>query len=350
MNIKIINNQKPKKLPKESEIHFGTDFSDHMFIMDYNPEKGWHNACIMPYGDLSISPAAMVFHYGQEMFEGMKAYRTPKGIALFRPGENLKRFNNSCGRMCMPELDIDFVIDAIKQLVKLDERWVLPYPDTSLYLRPFIIATDHSLAVEPSKTFKFIIICSPCRPMYGLDLSKVYVEDNYVRTVRGMLGYTKAGANYVGAMCAQEYAHEQGFDQVLWLDGVEQKYIEEVGAMNIFFVIGDEVITPELGGTILSGVTRKSVIELLRKRGYKVSERKISIDEVQKAYKEGRLKEAFGTGTGAVILPMGTFKYNNNNMIISKDKIGKITKEVYNTLTGIQFGKLEDEFGWTLLA
>jgi len=344
--IKITKNTNPKEMPKADDVCFGKHFADHMFIMDYTPADGWHDARIVPYENLSISPSSIVFHYGQEMFEGMKAYRTPKGIALFRPEENIKRFNNSCGRMCMPPVDVDFVVGAIKDLVKLDENWVPSYPNTSLYIRPFIIATDCSIDVRPSNNFKFLVICSPSCPMYGLNPSKIYVEDEYVRAVKGGLGFTKAGANYVAAMRAQNVAHEQGFDQVLWLDGIEHKYVEEVGAMNIFFVIGDEIITPSLSGSILAGITRMSTLELLTKRGYKVSEQRISINKIVEAHKNGELKEVFGTGTAAVVSPVGVIRYGGKDMVIGDGNIGKITKEVYDTLVGIQFGEIKDEFGW----
>jgi len=333
---------------KPEDIKFGTQFSDHMFVMDYTPSNGWHDARIIPYGPLSIEPSAMVFHYGQEMFEGLKAYATVQGVALFRPEENIKRFNRSCDRMCMPKVDVDFVVGAIKKLVEIDKKWVPSWKDTSLYIRPFIIATDSAIGLRPSDTFKFIVICTPARPFYsdGLKPVRIYVEEEYVRAVKGGLGFTKAGANYAASMRAQEIAHDRGFEQVLWLDGIEHKYIEEVGSMNVFFVIGKEIITPELSGSILAGITRMSVIELMRKRGYEVVERKISIEELVEFYNSGLLKEAFGTGTAAVISPMGVLRYKDCDMVLNNGETGETTRAVYDGLVGIQSGGLEDEFGW----
>jgi branched-chain amino acid aminotransferase len=349
MDIKITKATELKVIPAKNELGFGKYFTDHMFVMDYNPENGWHNAQITPYAPLSLDPATLSLHYGQELFEGMKAYKTPHGISLFRPSENMKRMNISCERLCVPTFDEEFAVRAIKQLVAIDERWI-PAPDAALYIRPFIIATSVSLNVIPSNEYKFIVVCSPSGAYYaeGLKPVSIYVEENYVRAVKGGLGFTKAGANYATAMLAQEKAHHQGFSQVLWLDGVERKYIEEVGAMNIFFVIGGEVVTPELAGSILPGITRKSVIEMLRDKGYSVSERRISVDELVEANKNGKLEEVFGTGTAAVIAPVGLLRYKANDMIIYNGEIGPIAQLAYDTMTGIQFGGIADEYGWTV--
>lgn len=350
MDIKIEKTKTPKTKPDQNNLPFGTYYTDHMFIMNYDDGEGWHDARIVPYAPICLDPAAMVFHYGQEVFEGLKAYRTEAGkIQLFRPEKNMARMNVSCDRLCIPLLDEEFCIKAIKELVKLDEDWIPTAPNTSLYIRPYVIAVDPHVGVHPAKHLMFIIILSPVGPYYpqGLDPVKIYVEQKYVRAVVGGTGFTKAGANYAISLKGQEEAAAQGYIQVLWLDGVERKYIEEVGAMNVFFVIGDEVVTPSLQGSILGGITRMSVIELLRSEGYKVSERRLSIDELIEAYENGELKEAFGTGTAAVISPMGELKYGDKVMEINKGEIGPISQALYDTLTGIQWGRIEDKFNWT---
>jgi len=351
-NIKIELTKSPKLKPQdETKLGFGQTFTDHMFIMDYDTGLGWHDARIVPYAPIEMSPAAMCLHYGQEVFEGMKAYRTESGkINLFRPEENFKRLNVSNERLVIPAIDVDFAVEAVKELVKVEADWVPSADGASLYIRPFIIAVDPFLGVRPGDKYMFMIILSPSGAYYssGLNPVSIYVEQNYVRAVKGGMGFTKTGGNYAASLIGQNEAHKQNYSQVLWLDGVERKYIEEVGAMNIFFVIGDEVVTPSLQGSILSGITRKSVIELCNSWGLKVSERKISIDEVADAYKNGQLKEVFGTGTAAVISPVGHLKWGEMVMEINDNKIGEISQKLYDTMTGIQWGKIEDKFNWVV--
>ena len=341
-----------KAKPDWNNLGFGKYFTDHMFIMDYEVGKGWHDARIVPYQNLSLDPACMVFHYAQEMFEGLKAYRTPDGsVQLFRPDQNFERMNRTNERLCIPKIDVDEVIGYLKALVSVEEEWVPAVEGTSLYIRPFIIATDVQLGVHPSKTYKFMIILCPVGAYYaeGLKPVKIFVEREYVRAVRGGTGFAKVGGNYACSLIGQEKAEKMGYSQVLWLDGIEHKYIDEVGAMNVFFVIDGTVITPALEeGSILPGVTRKSCIQLLKSMGYKVEERKLSLAEVEKAYAEGKLDEAFGTGTAAVVSPMGLLDTGDEKMIINNGEIGPIAQKLYDTLTGIQWGKTEDSFGWTV--
>lgn len=350
MEIRIEKTTTPKEKPTdESKLGFGHVFTDHMFVMNYDAGQGWHDARIVPYGEISLSPAAMCLHYGQEIFEGLKAYRTADGsIQLFRPDENFKRMNTSAERMVIPQIDEAFMLDALKKLVELEKDWVPHSEGTSLYIRPFIFATDPYVGVKPADHYLFMIILSPSGAYYstGLNPVKIYVEEKYVRAVRGGTGFAKTAANYAISLKGQDEAHNQDYEQVLWLDGVEQKYVEEVGSMNIFFVIDGEVITPQLTGSVLPGITRKSAIEICRKKGYKVTERRIAIDEIAKAYDEGKLDEVFGTGTAAVISPVGHLKWGDKIMEINNNQIGKISHMLYETLTGIQWGTLPDEFGW----
>lgn len=352
MEIKVQLTDHPKAKTPESELGFGKVFTDHMFTMDWDKEQGWHDAQIVPFGDISLSPACNVFHYSQETFEGLKAYRRADGhIQLFRPEENFKRLNNSNARLAMPVLDVDFCVEALKKLVEIDQDWV-PYSDGhSLYIRPFCIATEPNLGAHNTTKVKFIIILSPVGAYYasGLNPVNIYVEPRYVRAVRGGTGFAKTGGNYAASMLAQEEAGAQGFSQVLWLDGVEQKYIEEVGAMNVFFVIDGKVVTPSIShGSILPGITRKSVIELLRHWGYEVEETRITVDDLEKAYKEGKFTEMFGSGTAAVISPVGLLRYKDYDMELSGGKIGELSQKLYDELTGIQWGKRPDPFGWTV--
>lgn len=350
MNIRIEKTTAPKAKPAdESKLGFGKVFTDHMFIMDYDTGMGWHDARIVPYGEISLSPAAMVFHYGQEIFEGMKAYRTADGnIQFFRPEENFKRLNQSAERLVIPEIPVEDALQALHALVEVDKDWVPHNDGASLYIRPFVIAVDPFLGVRPGDKYMFIIILSPSGAYYstGLNPVDIYVETNYVRAVKGGMGYTKTGGNYAASLAGQDEAHKQNYSQVLWLDGVERKYIEEVGAMNIMFVIDGEIVTPELQGSILPGITRKSVLELCRKWGMKVSERRISIQEISDAYDAGKLQEVFGTGTAAVISPVGHLKWGDKVMEINGNKIGAISQKLYDTMTGMQYGKLPDEMGW----
>lgn len=350
-NIKIELAKKLKQKPQnENELGFGSIFTDHMFLMNYDTGEGWHDARIVPYGPLSLDPAAMILHYGQEVFEGLKAYRTRDNrILLFRPQENFKRLNNSNERLCIPKMDEEFLLHALTTLLNVEKDWIPHQEGTSLYIRPFIISTDAKLGVHPAEHYLFIIILSPVGAYYkeGLNPVKIYVEQNYVRAVRGGTGYAKTSGNYASSLKAQEEAEEQEYTQVLWLDGVEKKYIEEVGTMNVFFKIDGEVITPELNGSILPGVTRKSAIELVRSWGYPVTERRLSIEEVAKAYDEGKLEEAFGTGTAAVISPIGVLKWGDKIMTIGDGKIGELSQRIYDELTAIQWGHGEDKFGWS---
>lgn len=352
LNIRYEKNKSPKEMPgAEDPLKFGTIFTDHMFIMNYTEGKGWHDARIVPYQPVSLDPSAMVFHYGQEMFEGLKAYKTDDGrILLFRPDKNAERTINTNHRLCIPEISIEDFVQAVKAIVKVDEAWIPTKTGTSLYVRPFIIATDPFLGVRPSNTYLFMIILSPVGPYYpeGLNPVKIWIEDEFVRAVKGGIGEAKAGGNYVASMKAQVKAHDEGYSQVLWLDGVERKYIEEVGAMNIFFKINGTVVTPKLNGSILPGVTRASVIALCKEWGIPVEERKISIDEIADAHKSGTLEEVFGTGTAAVISPVGHLRWQEHIMQVQDGNIGPISQKLYDTITGIQLGRIADTHGWTV--
>jgi len=341
----------PKTKPDQSSLGFGQIFTDHMFIMDYTEGKGWHDPRIVPYGPLQVDPSIMVFHYGQATFEGLKAYKTKNGrILLFRPHDNIRRINISNQRLCIPELDVDFAVQAIKTLVKLEADWIPEAEGTSLYIRPFVISTDPYLGVRPSNTYKFMIILSPVGAYYpeGINPVRIYVEKNYVRASRGGLGFTKTPANYAASLKAQEEAKHKGYTQVLWLDGVEKKYIEEVGTMNVMFKINGEVITPSLEGSILAGITRDSTIQLLKSWNIPVSERQITIQEVYAAHAAGTLEEAFGTGTAAVISPIGELNYDGNIISVNDGKTGDLAARIYAAITGIQSGEAEDQFGWTV--
>lgn len=354
LNIKIEKTSNPKPIPgKDNPLVFGTIFTDHMFIMDYSVDKGWHDARVIPYQPLTLEPSAMVFHYGQEMFEGLKAYKTEDGrILLFRPDKNAERNNNSGKRLYIPEIPIEDFIQAIKTVVKVDEAWIPTKEGTSLYIRPFVIATDPFLGVRPSDTYKFIVILSPVGAYYpeGLNPVKIWIEDEYVRAVKGGIGEAKTGGNYAASLAAQMKAHEEGYSQVLWLDGVERKYIEEVGAMNIFFKINGKVITPMLNGSILPGVTRRSCVDLCKSWGLQVEERKVSVDELYEAAKNGSLEEVWGTGTAAVISPVGHLRYKDHVLQIGDGNIGPVSQKLYDTITGIQTGKVEGPEGWVFEA
>ena len=348
LRIELSKNLKPKP-QDETKLGFGNIFTDHMFLMDYDEGQGWHDARIVPYGPLPLDPAAMALHYSQEVFEGMKAYRAEDGrILLFRPQENFARLNRSNERLCIPQIDEEFALKALIELLKIEKDWIPHIKDTSLYIRPFIIATDAHLGVRTANRYLFVIILSPSGPYYkeGLNPVKLYVENNYVRAVRGGTGMAKTGGNYAASLKAQVEANDQNYSQVLWLDGVHRKYIEEVGSMNVFFVIDGEVITPALVGSILPGITRKSCIEMLKDMGYKVTERRLSIQEVADAYKAGKLNEAFGTGTAAVISPIGHIKWGDLVMDINNNEIGEISQKLYDELTGIQWGRIPDRYNW----
>lgn len=352
LDIRIEKTSCLKELPKaDNPLKFGTIFTDHMFLMEYDEGMGWHDARIVPYGPIQLEPSAMVLHYGQEMFEGLKAYKTEDGrILLFRPDKNAERAINSNRRLCMPEFPVEDFVQAVKSVVKVDESWIPTNPGTSLYIRPFMFATDPFLGVRPSNKYLFMIILSPVGAYYpeGLNPVKIWIEDEYVRAIKGGIGEAKTGGNYVASLASQVKAHEEGYSQVLWLDGKERKYIEEVGAMNIFFKIKGTIITPKLNGSILPGVTRNSVITLCKSWGYAVEERKISADELYEASKDGSLEEVFGTGTAAVISPVGHLRFQDHVLQIGNGGIGELSQKIYDTITGIQLGKIEDSFGWTV--
>lgn len=350
--IKVELTKQPKAKPTdETKLGFGSIFTDHMFVMNYDEGQGWHDARIVPYGPIELDPSAMCLHYGQTVFEGMKAYRAKDGrVLLFRPEKNMARLNVSNERLCIPKIDEAFALKCIEKLVSIEKDWIPTAEGTSLYIRPFIFATDAHVGVHPGKHLMFMVICSPVGAYYpeGLNPVKIYVESKYVRAVRGGMGYAKTGGNYAASLKAQDEAEEQKYTQVFWLDGVERKYVEEVGTMNVFFVIGDEVVTPALQGSILPGVTRMSAIEILKSWGLNVSERPIEIQEIYDAYQNGQLKEAFGTGTAAVISPIGQLKWDDHVMEINNGKIGEISQRLYDTLTGIQWGNIEDTMHWTV--
>ena len=352
LNIKIEKTTAPKAKPaKGQKLGFGHIFTDHMFVMNYTEGKGWHDARIIPYQNLSLSPASMVFHYGQEMFEGLKAYMGDDGKAyLFRPDMNAKRANQSNDRLCIPHIPEEDFVEAVRAVVEVDKDWIPTEPGTSLYIRPFVIATDDFLGVAPSKTYLFMVILSPSGAYYesGLAPVGIWIEDEYVRAVKGGMGFAKTGGNYAASLIAQVKAHDDGYSQVLWLDGVERKYIEEVGAMNIFFKIAGKIVTPMLNGSILPGVTRNSVLTLCRAWGYEVEERRISVDELVAAAKNGTLEEVFGTGTAAVVSPVGKLRYMDDVMQIGEGNSGELTQKLYDEITGIQWGRRDDPFGWRM--
>lgn len=340
-----------KEKPADEELTFGKIFTDHMFTMDFTTESGWHNPEIKPYQPLMIDPSAMVFHYGQSVFEGMKAYLSKDGnVQLFRPQKNMQRLNHSNDRLCIPQVDEDFALEAIEELVGLEKDWIPSAEGTSLYIRPFIISSEPFLGVAPSQHYQFIVILSPVGAYYedGIDPVKIAVENHYVRAVTGGTGEAKTGGNYASSLKAQELVANEGFAQVLWLDGLEHKYIEEVGSMNVFFKINGEIVTPELNGSILEGVTRNTTIQLLEYWGYRVTERQISMDDLYEAHQKGMLEEAFGTGTAAVISPIGQLSWGAADMVINESETGSVARSLYDTITGIQYGKEKDPFNWVV--
>jgi branched-chain amino acid aminotransferase len=350
-SIDVTLSQTKKEKPQSDQLQFGKVFTDHMFIMDYTEGQGWHDARIVPYQPITLDPASMIFHYGQSVFEGLKAYVTKKEqVLLFRPDENFKRLNKSNDRLCIPHVDENLALEALKQLIKIDREWIPTAEGTSLYIRPFVIATEPYLGVAPSDRYQFIIILSPVGSYYkeGIAPVKIAVESEFVRAVAGGTGTAKTGGNYASSLKAQQLSDSKGYSQVLWLDGVERKYIEEVGSMNIFFKIDGEVVTPSVNGSILEGITRKSIIELLKHWNMPVTERRISMEEIKQAYSEGKLEEAFGTGTAAVISPIGELFWNNEKMVINDGNTGEVSQKLYDTLTGIQNGTVEDPFGWAV--
>jgi branched-chain amino acid aminotransferase len=352
MEIKVTQTDAAQLKPKpadESKLGFGDIFSDHMFVMTYESEKGWINPCIQSYGAIPIDPAAMAIHYGQEIFEGLKAYRGKDGdINLFRARDNFERFNTSARRMCMPEVDVDLVLEGMKRLIVLDKDWVPRSPGTSLYIRPTMLATEPHLGVRPASSYLMFVITGPVGAYYkeGLNPVKIYVEDRYVRAAQGGTGEVKTAGNYAASLLACEKAKDKGFTQVLWLDAAERKYVEEVGTMNMFFVIDNQVTTAPLTGSILPGITRDSVLQILRDWGTKVEERSLSIDEVIGAAKGGSLKEAFGTGTAAVISPVGQITYKGDDYVVADGKMGALSLRLYDEIVALQYGEKADSHGW----
>jgi branched-chain amino acid aminotransferase len=349
MEIKIVRAETLKPKPPAESLGFGRYFTDHMFEMEYTEGQGWHDPAIRPYGPLAMDPASMVLHYGQAVFEGLKCYRGTEGqLLLFRPEMNFKRLNVSNDRLCIPPLDEDFALRALMTLLTVERDWVPSAEGTSLYIRPFVLATEVGVGVHPSREYKFIIILSPVGPYYpeGINPVRIYVEDEYVRAVKGGIGFTKATANYAASLKGQEKAITMGYTQVLWLDGVQRKFIEEVGTMNVFFLIDGELITPKLEGSILPGVTRDSVLQLARHWGIPVAERAFSIVELYETHGAGHLQEAFGSGTAAVISPIGEFNWEGRIITVTEGRTGPLARRLYDALTGIQHKRLEDPFNW----
>ncbi len=349
MELTIVKTESPKTMPAESELGFGKHFTDHMLVVEWSADKGWYDAKILPFGRISLHPASTVLHYGAEIFEGLKAYRRADGgVQLFRPMENVKRMNRSAERMSLPTMDEKEMLSLIEQFVRLEERFVPHSFGTSLYLRPFLFGNDETLGVHAVHRATFMLIASPSGSYYkeGINPVGIMIENEDVRTVRGGTGYAKCGGNYAASTRAGERAAKMGYSQVLWLDGVERKYIEEVGAMNVMFKIGGKVITPKLTGSILPGITRMSCIEVLKSEGYEVEERLFSLDELVLALENGTLEEAWGTGTAAVVSPIGKLAIGGKEYVVGGGAIGETTKKLYDTLTGIQWGKREDTFGW----
>lgn len=341
-----------KQKPNPNELGFGRIFTDHMFMMDYTEGIGWHDPRILPYQPITLDPSAKVLHYGQTVFEGLKAYLSQNDeILLFRPEKNMQRMNRSNDRMCIPPIDEEFALEALKSLLRVEKDWIPKAEGTSLYIRPFIISTEPFLGISPSVSYHFMITLSPVGAYYkeGINPVKIAVEGEFVRAVKGGTGDAKTGGNYAASLKAQIAAKNQGYSEVLWLDGREKKYIEEVGSMNVFFKIDGEVVTPALNGSILDGITRNSIIELLKYWKVPIVERQISLEEVIQAYNDGKLEEAFGTGTAAVISPIGEFAWKGEKMVINDGKTGDLSKKLYDTLTGIQTGELPDPFGWRVV-
>ena len=352
LDIQITRSTQLKPKPAdESALGFGRLFTDHMFVMDYQEGRGWYDARVIPYGDFAMDPAAMVLHYGQAIFEGMKCYRRADGgLQLFRPKDNLARMTRSAQRMGMPALDEETALEGLLQLIRIEADWVPHRDGTSLYIRPTMISTDVGLGVHASKTYRFYIILSPVGAYYkeGLKPVSIYVEDEYVRAVRGGVGFTKCAGNYAASILAGDIAEKKGFSQVLWLDGVEQRYVEEVGSMNMMFAYGNRIVTPRLNGSILPGITRDSILKLARQLGYETVEDRLDIHQIFADAKSGALTEAFGTGTAAVISPVGVLAMKDEKITLGDGGIGPLSQKLYDTLTGIQYGRLPDENGWIL--
>ena len=351
MEIKITRAATLKEKPDSSTLVFGKAMTDHMFIVDYDEGQGWHDARIIPYGPLQIDPAAKVLHYGEEIFEGLKAYRTADGsIQLFRPRDNIDRMNKSAQRLCLPQIPEDIALAGITRLVEVEQDWVPHEKDTSLYIRPFMIGLDAALGVHSSKHVQYIVVVCPVGAYYpeGLNPVKIYVEEQDVRAVKGGMGMAKTGGNYAASLRAGDQAEKAGYSQVLWLDGVHRKYIEEVGSMNVMFKVAGKILTPDLNGSVLDGITRRSCIQLLKDWGYEVEERRISAGELFEAAEKGTLEEAWGTGTAAVVSPIGELAMGDKKVTVSGNQIGAITQKLYDELTGIQWGRVADPHGWIM--
>ena len=351
MEIKITRAATLKEKPDSSKLVFGKAMTDHMFIVDYDEGQGWHDARIIPYGPLQIDPAAKVLHYGEEIFEGLKAYRTADGsIQLFRPRDNIDRMNKSAQRLCLPQIPEDIALAGITRLVEVEQDWVPHEKDTSLYIRPFMIGLDAALGVHSSKHVQYIVVVCPVGAYYpeGLNPVKIYVEEQDVRAVKGGMGMAKTGGNYAASLRAGDLAEKAGYSQVLWLDGVHRKYIEEVGAMNVMFKVAGKILTPDLNGSVLDGITRRSCIQLLKDWGYEVEERRITAEELFEAAGKGTLEEAWGTGTAAVVSPIGELAMGDKKVTVSGNQIGAITQKLYDELTGIQWGRVADPHGWIM--
>ena len=351
MEIKITRAETLKEKPDSSTLVFGQSFTDHMFIVDYYAGKGWQDARIVPYGPLQIDPAAKVLHYAQEIFEGLKAYRTADGsVQLFRPMDNIRRMNASAERLSLPQVPEDLALAGITELVKLEKDWVPSEEGTSLYIRPFVIGVDPALGVHSSHHCMYIVIVCPVGAYYpeGLAPVKIYVEDQDVRAVKGGTGMAKTGGNYAASLRAGDRAEAKGYTQVLWLDGVHRKYIEEVGAMNVMFKVNGKILTPDLNGSVLDGITRRSCIQLLKDWGYEVEERRISAEELFEAARNGAMEEAWGTGTAAVVSPIGELAEGDEKVIINNNEIGPVTQKLYDELTGIQWGRNADPHDWIM--
>lgn len=352
MDIKVLSlpaEKMKEKIKDESQLGFGKHFTDRMLMVEWKAGQGWCDARIEPYAPFVLDPACTVFHYAQEIFEGLKAYKWADGrVALFRPEMNARRFNQSADRICMPGVPEELFIDGIKQLVSLERDWIPTVPGTSLYIRPAMIAVEPVLGVHPSNHYYFFAILSPVGAYYaaGFNPVSILVEDHYVRAVPGGTGEAKTGGNYASSLKAGLEAKKKGYDQVLWLDGRERRYIEEVGAMNMFFAYGKKIVTAPLNGSILSGVTRASVMQLAPALGYEVEERQIDVNELMADIRAGKVSEAFGSGTAAVITPVGKLCYKDEVQQLTGGQVGEITQKLYDTLTGIQTGKLKDDFGW----
>ncbi|MDR1998260.1 MAG: branched-chain amino acid aminotransferase [Candidatus Margulisbacteria bacterium] len=354
LDIQKLDPAELKKPPAPGQkLLFGQEFSDRMFIMKYTPRQGWHDARICKYGDLTLSPAALVLHYAPEVFEGLKAYRQPDGgVAVFRPRDNFLRMNVSAERVCLPQLNVDDAVYALTELLKLEQNWVPADEGSSLYIRPTMIGIDPYVGLKAPEEILFYIILSPVGAYYehGFEPVSILVEDEYVRAVRGGLGAAKTGANYSASILAGQLAKKKGFDQVLWLDGVERKYVEEVGSMNIFFVYGEQIVTSALNGSILPGITRNSVLQLAKHWGLATRETRLDIAQITADITAGRITEVFGSGTAAIISPVGALYQADKAYIVggNKNKAGKITQKLYDNLTGIQYGRIPDPFGWLL--